>query len=141
MEQRGRVKSVRNGKAEIEVARISSCGGGCKTCASSCNTPGHTVILDNKLGAKIGDMVELKGETKNILKYTLIVYMIPFASLLIGIMLGMKLLSARGVKEYELLGFLIGIGFMSLGYLIVKLLDNRIGQRDESTIEIVRIID
>ena len=133
MEQVGFVKSVSNGKAEVEVRRISSCGGGCKSC-SGCDTPTHTVSLSNEINAKVGDTVEIRGIAKDILKYTMIVYMIPFSMLLIGIIGGMKVLENFGVANYEPLSFLIGVVFLALGYGIVKLFDNKIENKDDEII-------
>lgn len=133
MEQVGFVKNVADGNAEVEVRRISSCGGGCKSC-SGCDTPTHTVTLSNEINAQVGDTVEIRGVAKDILKYTMIVYMIPFVMLLIGIIGGMKVLQNYGVANYEPLSFLVGVVFLALGYFIVKLFDNRIEHKDDEII-------
>lgn len=139
MEQVGFVKNISNGKAEVEVKRISGCGGGCKSCGG-CDTPTHVVFIKNSIDAEIGDTVEIKGETKNILKYTLIVYMIPFTMLIIGITLGMKVLKNLEVSNQELLSFLIGLVFLAFGYFIVKIFDKKIEAKDDGTITMTRII-
>ena len=139
MERVGFVREVSNGKAEVEVRRISGCGGNCKGCGG-CDTPNHVVILKNTIGAKVGDYVEIKGDTKNILIYTLIVYMIPFVMLLLGLLFSINILRKFEVVNYEPLSFLIGIIFLALGYLIVKLIDRMIGHRENTTIKMTRII-
>ena len=136
MEQVGFVKNVVDGKAEVEVRRISSCGGGCKSC-SGCDTPIHIVTLSNDINAKVGDLVEIRGIAKDILKYTMIVYMIPFSMLLIGIIGGMKILQNYGVANYEPLSFLIGIIFLALGYFIVKIFDNKIENKEDGTVMVM----
>lgn len=140
MEQVGFVRELSDNKIEVEVRRMSGCGENCKGCGSSCNVPNHVVILPNTIGAKVGDFVELRGKTKNLLKYTMIVYMIPFAMLIFGILIGMKVLKARNVVNFEPLSFAIGLIFLGIGYLFVKLIDRSIGKRENDTIEIVRII-
>lgn len=139
MEQVGFVRKVTNGKVEVEVKRISGCGGGCKTC-SGCDTPSHVVIIPNTLDAKVGDFVELKGETKNILKYTMIVYMVPFSLFIIGILLGMNILKNQGINSYEPLSFLIGLMFMVVGYLFVKILDRKIERNENNIIMMTKIL-
>lgn len=139
MEQVGFVKNISNGRAEVEVKRISGCGGGCKSCGG-CDTPSHMIVLKNNINAEVGDLVEIRGETKNILKYTLIVYMIPFAMLIIGIVSGMRVLGIFEVSNQEPLSFLIGLVFLTLGYLIVKMFDKKIGKSDDDTIVMTRII-
>lgn len=136
MEQVGFVRNVSDGKAEVEVRRISSCGGGCKSC-SGCDTPVHLVSLSNDINAKVGDLVEIRAVAKDILKYTMIVYMIPFSMLLIGIIGGMKVLQSFEVANYEPLSFLIGVIFLALGYFIVKLFDNNIVNKEDETIMVM----
>lgn len=140
MEQVGFVKKIFDGKAEIEVRRISGCGENCKGCGGSCDVPNHVVILPNNIDAKVGDYVEIKGETKNLLKYTMIVYMIPFVMLLIGILSGMKVLRYFEIPNYEPLSFLIGLVFLALGYLVVRIIDKNIGKKEDNTIIMTRII-
>lgn len=140
MEQIGFVRKVTNNNIEVEVRRISGCGENCKGCGSSCNVPNHVVILPNTVGAKEGDLIEIKGETKNLLKYTMIVYMIPFAMLLIGIITSMNILKNMDIANYEPLSFLFGLISLGIGYLFVKLIDRSIGKRENDTIKIVRIL-
>ena len=84
MEQVGFVRRIVGDKAELEVKRASGCGN-CNGCASSCEVKAHYVVIKNSIDAKVGDFVELKGEPKSILKYMLILYMIPFAFLIAGV--------------------------------------------------------
>lgn len=140
MEQVGFVRRIHGDKAELEVRRISGCGGGCSSCASHCESPPHIIILPNKLNAKVGDFVELKGETKNILKYALIVYMIPIAFLIIGIALGTNIFKERGYSSFEVLGFLVGVVFLVISYFVVRLIDKRIAKRGENSIHMMKIL-
>lgn len=140
MEQVGFVRKIFDDKAEVEVRRISGCGENCKGCGGGCDVPKHVVVLPNNINAKVGDQVEIIGETKNLLKYTMIVYMIPFAMLLIGILLGIKILKNLQISNYEPLSFLIGLAFLALGYFIVKIIDKNIGKKEDNTITMTRII-
>ncbi|WP_353097031.1 SoxR reducing system RseC family protein [Tissierella praeacuta] len=140
MEQVGFVRKISGDNVEVEVRRISACGDNCKSCGGSCHAPNHIVVLPNIINAEVGDLVELKGETKNILKYTMIVYMVPFTMLIIGILIGMKVLKNLNISNYESLGFLVGLIFMAIGYFIVKSIDKKIGRREENIIKMIRII-
>lgn len=139
MEQVGLVKKVSKGRAEVEVRRMSGCGENCKGCSSGCNTPNHIVVLPNNIDAKVGDLVEIKGETKSILKYTMVVYMIPFTMLILGIVIGMNIFKGLNMSNYEPLSFLTGLVAMALGYFIVKIIDKRIS-KTEDIIRMTRII-
>lgn len=139
MEQVGFVRRTSDNNIEVEVRRVSGCGESCSSCGAGCS-PSHVVTLPNTVGAKVGDFVEIRGETKNLLKYTLIVYMIPFSMLLLGILGGMKILKNMEVTSYEPLSFIIGLIFLAIGYLFVKLIDRNIGKRENDTIKIIRIL-
>jgi len=140
MEQIGFVRKIFDNQAEIEVRRVSACGDNCKSCGGGCDAPKHIVTLRNSIDAKAGDLVEIRGETKNLLKYTMIVYMIPFFMLLIGILVGVKVLKKFEISNYEPLSFLIGLVFLAIGYFIVRIIDNNIGKKEDNTITMVRII-
>lgn len=119
MEQIGYVKRTFDDMAEVEVRRISSCGGGWGSCGG-CDTPSIVVSLKNSIEAKEGDYVEIKGKANKIIKYALIMYMIPFTMLILGILLGIALFKSRGIANYEGYGFLIGLVFLIISFLIVK---------------------
>lgn len=141
MEQIGFVKRIIGNDIELEVRRVSACGGGgCSSCSSSCEVAPHNIVLPNKLNAKVGDFVEVKGEVKNILKYAFIVYMIPFASIILGIVLGNLYFKSKGYSAYEIYSFLSGIVFLIISYFIIKLIDRKISKKDETVISIVRIL-
>lgn len=140
MDQIGFVRKVNGDKIELEVRRISSCGGGCKTCSSSCDAPAHVIIVENELNAKVGDFVEIKGDSKNILKYTAIVYMLPLTFLIVGISVGNFIFKSNGYSNHEVLGFLIGLIFLALSLLFIKLIDKKISKKKNSTLSITRIL-
>lgn len=139
LEQVGVVTKMAKDRVEIEVKRISGCGGGCKTC-SGCDTPGHTLILKNSVGAKVGDMVKIKGQTHNFLKYTFVVYLIPLATLLIGLFGGIQIFKSMGFKAYEIAGFVTGAITLAMGYGLVKKIDRKIAEKDEQFIRIIEIL-
>ncbi|HZK33246.1 MAG TPA: SoxR reducing system RseC family protein [Tissierellaceae bacterium] len=140
MDQVGVITKTFDDKAEIEVKRTSACGENCKGCGSSCNTPNHIIVLKNNIGAEVGDMVEIKGETKAILKYMMIIYFIPFAMMLVGIFMGIKVFKEMGLSNYEPLSFLVGLITLALGYLIVKLFDIKLGKKENKIIAMTKIL-
>lgn len=140
MDQVGYILGTENGKARVEVKRLSGCSGTCKSC-SGCDTPSVVVDLDNSIGAKIGDRVEIKGKGNTILKYTFLIYMIPFAMLVIGLVAGITRFKSLGYANYELYGFLVGIIFLILSFGILKLVDNRAKSKTKDMMKIVKIIN
>ena len=141
MDQIGYVRKIFDGVAEVEVRRISGCGGGCSSCGGGCDVPTITVSLKNSIRAQEGDYVEIKGKSDRIIKYALVVYMIPFAMLIMGIILGMALFKSRGLANYETYGFLSGLIFLGISFLVVKRIDSSIQKKNENAMEMVRILD
>lgn len=141
MEQVGYVRKIINDKAEIEVRRISGCGGGCSSCGGSCNVPSIVVSIENSLDAKVGDYVEIKAKSKRIIKYALIVYMIPFIMLILGIILSMNLFQSMNIINYETYSFMVGLIFLGISFLIVRRIDKSIEKKDDNTMEMVRILE
>lgn len=141
MEQLGYVRKIIDDIAEVEVRRISGCGGGCSSCGGGCSAPNIIIKLENRIGAKIGDFVEIKAKSRNIIKYALIAYMIPFAMLIIGIVLGVNLFQSMDIDYYEILGFVMGVVFLAVSFIIVKLIDKSINKKNKNAMEMVRILE
>lgn len=83
MKQTATVTEVRGDIATVEVKRQSACEG-CKMsgACSSCRKI-VTATVKNKLGALPGDIVEIEAPSDVILKYAMIVFVLPiFAALL-----------------------------------------------------------
>lgn len=141
MEQIGYVRRTFNETAEVEVRRVSGCGGGCSSCGGGCDAPSIVVPLKNTLQAKVGDYVEINSEAGQIIKYALILYMIPIAMLILGIGLGLTFFKSKGLVNYELYGFLSGIIFLGFSFLIVRKIDSHIRSKNKNVLEMVKILD
>lgn len=129
MEIMGKVVSVNDGIAKLEVRRKGGCGGGCSSCASSC-TDASIEIIDviNTLQAEAGDIVEIKADSSRVLKYMMILYGIPLLFLLIG-SIGGYLYFGDTVNEF--IPLLVGIIAMVIGFIIVKIVDSKSNLRSE----------
>lgn len=140
MEQVGFILDTKDKKAKVEVRRISGCGGGCKTC-SGCDTPSMIIDLDNNIGAKRGDFVEIRGQSKTILKYTFLTYMIPAAFFIFGIVFGINNFQKKGYENFELYGFLVGIIFLIISFVILSFIDKKSKDKTKEMLQMVKIID
>lgn len=137
MKQIGYVKKTFHDKVQLEVKRPSGCGN-CKGCGSTCDTDGHLVTLKNKLNVQEGDYVELTAVSRNLIKFISIVYMIPFAFLIVGILLGNRYF--EGSNNQEVLSFLVGIVALAISIIPVKIIDKKISAKGESTVEMTRVL-
>ena len=140
MEQIGYVRNTTNGMAEVEVRRISDCGGGCSSCGGSCNAPSLIIAIENLIDAKPGDYVEIKAKSNKIIRYALIVYMIPFVMLILGIILSMSLFKSMDIVNYETYSFFVGLLFLGISFIIIKKIDTSIKKKNESAMEMVRVL-
>lgn len=140
MDQIGYVTKVQGENIELEVKRISACGDNCKSCGGSCDVKPHIIVLPNKINAKVGDFVEVSAESKNILKYMAIVYMIPFAFFIVGIALGNNIFKSMGNPNYEILSFLTGMISLIISFFIVRIIDKSIAKKGHSDISATRIL-
>jgi sigma-E factor negative regulatory protein RseC len=98
------------------------------------------VVLKNDINAEVGDRVEIKGKTGDILKLTMIVYFVPFTLMLIGIFSGLKIFKNMGIANYEPLSFLLGLVCLGIGYFLVRMFDNSFGKKENNTIMMTKII-
>lgn len=140
MEQIGFVRKTENEKMELEVRRGSAWGGGCKDCSSSCEEPAHIVVIPNNLGAKVGDFVQLQAEVSNLLKYTFILYMIPFIFLIGGIIIGNYIFRNSNTDSREMLSFVSGLISVGISLIILKIMDKRAETKDDGTITATKIL-
>lgn len=141
MEQVGFVVSANKNTAMVVVGRASACGESCASCGSSCSTPGVSLEIKNTLDAKPGDYVELRAQTSQILKSAAILYLLPLFSMIIGIIIGIKIFMSAGYSNYESYGFIVGLVFLGLSYIILRIIDKKVKNRDKVIIEMTRIIN
>lgn len=140
MQQIGKVKEIKGNDAVLEVRRASACGTNCGACSSSCEVVPHLVTIRNRVNAKPGDIVEIIGETKQILKYTFIIYIVPLVFLIMGIVFGNGYFKSMGFENFEGLSFLTGILFLAVSLLLLKLIDNSIARKNEVILSISRVL-
>ncbi|TJX16141.1 Fis family transcriptional regulator [Tissierella creatinini] len=139
MEKVGFVRRVVDDKVELVFTRASGCGN-CNGCAGGCETKAHIVIVENSLDAKVGDFVELRGESKIIMRYMFIIYMFPFAFLIAGILIGNSYFKSIDNPNYELLSFGTGVLALSMSFIFIRLIDRRVAKSGKATMFMTRIL-
>ncbi|MFR9297132.1 MAG: SoxR reducing system RseC family protein, partial [Aedoeadaptatus pacaensis] len=108
MIQIGRILSVKNGLAYMEVSRKGACGSACATCSSSaCESKSEFISLPNDLNAKEGDSVELFVNDHFVLHSIYKVYGIPLVVFLLSIGLG-QLFLPEALPKRDLYIFILG---------------------------------
>ncbi|NLY19811.1 MAG: SoxR reducing system RseC family protein [Tissierellia bacterium] len=141
MEQIGYITNVEGHMAEMEVKRVSACGGGsCNSCGGSCEVKAEYITIPNTLNAKVGDFVEVKTEASLVLSYLLLIYGVPLLFLIVGTVAAVTILEKNGVANYNLYGALIGLLVMALSFGFIKLADKKAESKTEEIIRMERIL-
>ena len=131
MEQVVRVRELLpNGMALVVRTRESACSGECHKCAG-CGSKEQIMLLQavNAIGAKVGDAVILRSESKPVLKAAAVVYLIPLILFFIGYAAGQHL----GQQ-----GSLLGCAGFAAGLVLATRYDRRVGKKKETVYTIVR---
>lgn len=125
MEQVGKVISINDGMASLEVRKVSACGTNCATCSAGCNQDPLKIEVFNTLNVSPGDFVEIKADSSRVLKYMLILYGTPLLFLLFGVGISHSYFQKLNMDNYEILSLLVGIVSLCIGALIVKRVDKK----------------
>lgn len=110
MEQIGKIVSISQNIAQIEIKRKSSCSSDCSKCGG-CAHPDQIMLVEakNTCDAKIGENVILHAQTGGILSIAALVYVMPIILLFVGYFI---MPGGEGAKILgSLIGLLIGIAF------------------------------
>ncbi len=87
MRQRGKIISSDSDQALVQIIRQSACGGNCKSCGGSCSAVGFLISTSNPIMAKQGELVNVDSDTNEVLKIAAILYIIPLAVIILGIII------------------------------------------------------
>ena len=101
---------LQNGRAEITVARQSACAHDCHECAGCGGTPKpiHAVV-NNPIGAQVGQKVVVESETRQMLGVILLVYILPVILFFIGYFAAASLASEGWRAFVAILAFFCGV--------------------------------
>lgn len=145
MNQQGYIIEIVDEKtARLKMQRHSACAscGKCQTLSSE--TKEILVEVDNTIGAKIGDHVEVNMDNMNVLKATALAYIVPLVFLMLGTIGSYfvldKVIEAQGIGV-EIISGLVGIVMMSTSYVILKRNDNKFRESRKFIPIITNILD
>ncbi|CEK35983.1 regulator of the sigma(E) factor,SoxR reducing system protein RseC,Positive regulator of sigma E activity,Positive regulator of sigma(E), RseC/MucC [[Clostridium] sordellii] len=126
MNQRGYVIELVDGTtAKIKMQKHSACAA-CGKCASSTDKKDIIVEVDNNIGAKVGDYVEVNMDSVNVIKAAAIVYIVPLIALLGGTIISYGIFNFIdiGMNKEVLSGF-VGVVLTIISYLLIKSKDRK----------------
>lgn len=123
MEQMVRVRQIHeDGTATVLHVRQSACSGDCHKC-SGCGAAQETLMFraENPIGARVGDLVVVKSETKTVMKAVGVFYAAPLLLFFLGYFLGSCLGNFGGLAG--------GAGF-ALGILLAVVYDRKVAEKE-----------
>jgi positive regulator of sigma E, rseC/mucC len=124
MIKQGTVLDNNNGKLTISVGRTEACG----ACASkeSCGQKDETIIeAYSSDDINTGDKVILESRSQDITKYSIYVYVLPVALIVIGAALP-NLLFKNSSIDVNLLTLISILVFFAISFVIVKKIDSKL---------------
>lgn len=104
---------------QVCFSRMSACGD-CGMCGSGRNDAIATV----KGNAQVGDSVEVEMPDAQVLKASVLTYLVPLAGLILGLVFGSLLFPGSDTGS-----LVMGLGLLLVGLMLVKLLDRHLGKR------------
>lgn len=134
------VEIVDSVTAKLKLKRHSACAS-CGKCATTSEEKDIIVEVDNTIGAKVGDRVEVNMESVNVLKAAFIAYTIPLVALLLGTVGTFYFLKVTSItKNIEIISGLVGLIFTFISFLILKKNDKKFRDSKEYIPIVTRII-
>ncbi len=129
----GKVVEITNGgTAKVLIQRKKMCD----HCPSKevCKPPEEgkefTVEIENPIGAKEGDIVEIGIPKGALLIASLWAYLVPSIFFVVGVTIGFTFLSRYiTLIQKEFVGLSTGIILLAVSYMILRIVNNRIGSK------------
>lgn len=133
MKEFGEVISCKGKMVTVRFPRKSACGH-CGMCAIKPADAHIDMHMENTLGCKTGDKVEVNISNGTVLKMSLLVYTVPLIIGLIGF------LAAYFLGASEVWQLVIFVAALALGFLLLRVFDKRYALSKRGKPYLVRII-
>ena len=121
MTEQGKVIKIEKIEAVVRVQRKSACAS-CGMCAMKPKDSHIDVRVENALDAKEGDLVQIKLESGSVAKISLLVYILPLALAVAGMLTGIF------CRLPDWANLVLFAGLLAVGFIIVFLLDKKIAK-------------
>lgn len=143
MNQQGFIIDIVDSRtAKMIMQRHSACAscGKCSKLSSECQD--LVVEVDNSIGAKKGDHVEVSMESVRVLKATLLAYLVPLVFLLVGTILTYYILELiKFSGPTEVISGVVGLICTFISYLLLRKNDDKFKQSRQYIPKVTRIIE
>ena len=136
------IEIVDDTTAKMIMQRHSACAscGKCTKLSSECQD--LVVEVDNSIGAKKGDHVEVSMESVKVMKATMLAYLFPLIFLFVGTIGTYYLLNLLNYSgSIETISGIVGLACTFISYLILNKKDNKFKESRDYIPKITKIIE
>jgi sigma-E factor negative regulatory protein RseC len=127
MNEVGIIVKVAGENVTVQFERKASCEN-CGMCFATDKERKVELTLKNTVGAGIGDTVRVGSKSSYVLKSLLLVYGVPLVMFFIG------LFAADILFHNDIVTFFTGLAFLAVGFVIMYIVDKKIGKAKKNTI-------
>lgn len=141
MNQQGFIIEIVDEKtAKLKMQKHSACAS-CGKCATTSESKDIIVEVDNSIGARVGDHVEVNMDTVKVMKATAIAYILPLISLLVGTIATYYVLGFINiVNGVEIISGAVGLIATGATYLYIRQNDKKYRESRDYIPRITRIL-
>ena len=108
MEIVGTVIEADNNTAKVRVKRVSACGENCGNCKGMCETTTAVSVVQNTVGAQVGDMVKIESDSVAVLRAAVVLYIVPVVVAIMTAVVAYGVnLSDVSVAAFSVVAFLV----------------------------------
>lgn len=142
MKEKARVIKKEDGQSLVQIIRTSACSHcdeKCMLADDSHEVEEMEVLVNDPIGAEVGNMVELEMGAKPILVSALVVYLLPLVAIIVGYFAGSSWFAGL-ISNAEVAGIIgSGIGFL-LSFALLKIFDKKAGSKSYFHPEIIKVV-
>lgn len=120
----GRVEKVEKNYTLVKMERQGMCGE-CHACDAFYEKKDCTLKCIDLVGAKEGEIVELKVAEEKFLKASYIMYGLPLVGMIMGMLAGYFISKSVGMQDADVLALLGAFAGMGIMFAYIKLKDKR----------------
>ena len=118
MEIVGTVINTEGNKATVSVRRVSACGENCANCKCACEATTAVSVVENPIGAAVGDIVKIESDSTAVLRAALILYIVPVLVAIISAVIGSSFSAVCGI--------VLCVAMFFVSFFVIKLFEKKI---------------
>ncbi len=133
MLETGQVVKQKNNLVTVRFSRKSTCEH-CNMCAFKPNDSHVDITMENTVGCKVGDSVEVNITDSTVLKLSVLVYFLPLFVGLVGFLISYLL------EASEIVQLIVFVASLGLGFLSLAVIDKFYRLSKKGKPEIIRVV-